>query len=250
MYAVYHGPEGLARDRPPGASTGRDAGRGIARLGFAPSADAFFDTLTVHGRRDSGTRSLPGALAEHASICASVTTDGSASAGRDDDAGRSSRRCGARSAAGLPTHEIEADARDAAACRAERASAIPDPSGVPRAPFRDRDAALPAPAQRPRPSPRPLDDPARLLHHEAQRHHRDDAGHAGPNSPTCIRSRRPNRRSGYHALFADSKHWLCEITGYDAISLQPNSGAQGEYAGLLAIRGYHAAAASRSATSA
>ena len=34
---------------------------------------------------------------------------------------------------------------------------------------------------------------------------------------------------------------LCDITGYDAISLQPNSGAQGEYAGLLAIRGYHAA---------
>ena len=33
---------------------------------------------------------------------------------------------------------------------------------------------------------------------------------------------------------------LCEITGYDAISLQPNSGAQGEYAGLLAIRAYHA----------
>ena len=31
---------------------------------------------------------------------------------------------------------------------------------------------------------------------------------------------------------------LCEITGYDAVSMQPNSGAQGEYAGLMAIRGY------------
>ncbi len=46
---------------------------------------------------------------------------------------------------------------------------------------------------------------------------------------------------GYHALFARLEKWLCEITGYDAISLQPNSGAQGEYAGLLAIRAYHAA---------
>jgi glycine dehydrogenase len=46
---------------------------------------------------------------------------------------------------------------------------------------------------------------------------------------------------GYHALFARLEKWLCDITGYDAISLQPNSGAQGEYAGLLAIRGYHAA---------
>ncbi len=47
--------------------------------------------------------------------------------------------------------------------------------------------------------------------------------------------------AGYHALFARLEKWLCDITGYDAISLQPNSGAQGEYAGLLAIRGYHAA---------
>jgi len=46
---------------------------------------------------------------------------------------------------------------------------------------------------------------------------------------------------GYHALFARLEKWLCDITGYDAISLQPNAGAQGEYAGLLAIRGYHAA---------
>src|SRR3954451_5587763 len=46
---------------------------------------------------------------------------------------------------------------------------------------------------------------------------------------------------GYQALFARLERWLCDITGYDAMSLQPNSGAQGEYAGLLAIRGYHAA---------
>jgi glycine dehydrogenase len=45
--------------------------------------------------------------------------------------------------------------------------------------------------------------------------------------------------AGYHEMFADLRAWLCEITGYDAVSLQPNSGAQGEYAGLLAIRAYH-----------
>ena len=48
-----------------------------------------------------------------------------------------------------------------------------------------------------------------------------------------------DQAEGYHALFATLERWLCAITGYDAISLQPNSGAQGEYAGLLAIRGYH-----------
>ncbi len=46
---------------------------------------------------------------------------------------------------------------------------------------------------------------------------------------------------GYKELIDDLSAKLCEITGYDAISMQPNSGAQGEYAGLLTIAGYHAA---------
>ena len=44
---------------------------------------------------------------------------------------------------------------------------------------------------------------------------------------------------GYHELIDGLEAMLVEITGYDAVSFQPNSGAQGEYAGLLAIRGYH-----------
>jgi glycine dehydrogenase len=44
---------------------------------------------------------------------------------------------------------------------------------------------------------------------------------------------------GYQELTSTLEAQLCEITGYDAVSLQPNSGAQGEYAGLLAIRAYH-----------
>ncbi len=43
---------------------------------------------------------------------------------------------------------------------------------------------------------------------------------------------------GYRAMFDQLEAWLAEITGFAAVSLQPNSGAQGEYAGLLAIRGY------------
>jgi glycine dehydrogenase len=48
-----------------------------------------------------------------------------------------------------------------------------------------------------------------------------------------------DQAQGYRRLFADLEHWLCEITGYDAVSLQPNAGSQGELAGLLAIRAYH-----------
>ncbi len=46
---------------------------------------------------------------------------------------------------------------------------------------------------------------------------------------------------GYAQLIEDLCDKLCQITGYDAMSMQPNSGAQGEYAGLLAIAGYHRA---------
>ncbi len=46
---------------------------------------------------------------------------------------------------------------------------------------------------------------------------------------------------GYARLFADLERMLCQISGYAAVSLQPNSGAQGEFAGLMAIRGYHRA---------
>ena len=44
---------------------------------------------------------------------------------------------------------------------------------------------------------------------------------------------------GYRAMIEDLEAMLCAATGYDAMSLQPNAGSQGEYAGLLAIRGYH-----------
>src|SRR5690606_11419896 len=44
---------------------------------------------------------------------------------------------------------------------------------------------------------------------------------------------------GYRAMIDDLDRWLSEITGFARVSLQPNSGSQGEYAGLLAIRRYH-----------
>jgi glycine dehydrogenase len=48
-----------------------------------------------------------------------------------------------------------------------------------------------------------------------------------------------SQAKGYAAVIAELDTILRMITGYDAISFQPNSGAQGEYAGLLAIRAYH-----------
>lgn len=57
-------------------------------------------------------------------------------------------------------------------------------------------------------------------------------GNIHPLAPT-------SQTQGYKALIDELEQMLVECTGYDAVSLQPNSGAQGEYAGLLAIRAYH-----------
>jgi glycine dehydrogenase len=57
-------------------------------------------------------------------------------------------------------------------------------------------------------------------------------GHLHPFAPA-------GQTRGYQKLFADLETWLAKITGFAAISLQPNAGSNGEYAGLLAIRGWH-----------
>jgi glycine dehydrogenase len=48
-----------------------------------------------------------------------------------------------------------------------------------------------------------------------------------------------DQTQGYQQLFEELEEMLCEVTGFDAVSLQPNAGSQGEYTGLLAIRKYH-----------
>ena len=50
-----------------------------------------------------------------------------------------------------------------------------------------------------------------------------------------------SQTQGYLEIIKELSAWLCEITGFDACSMQPNSGAQGEFAGLLTIRNYHLA---------
>jgi glycine dehydrogenase len=57
-------------------------------------------------------------------------------------------------------------------------------------------------------------------------------GHIHPFAP-------PDQARGYRRMIDELERMLCACTGYDAVSLQPNAGSQGELAGLLAIRGYH-----------
>jgi glycine dehydrogenase len=50
-----------------------------------------------------------------------------------------------------------------------------------------------------------------------------------------------DQTKGYRRMFADLEKWLAEVTGFSAVSLQPNAGSQGEYAGLMVIRAFHIA---------
>ncbi len=59
-----------------------------------------------------------------------------------------------------------------------------------------------------------------------------ELGHVHPFAPT-------NQTLGYQQMIAELADWLKEVTGFTGVSLQPNSGAQGEYAGLMVIRAYH-----------
>ena len=81
-------------------------------------------------------------------------------------------------------------------------------------------------------------DSAGLVHHEAQRHRRNVARCLARIRRTAsVRPRRPGE--GYHELFRQLEKWLAEITGFAAVSLQPNAGSSGRICRLLVIREYH-----------
>ncbi|MGX1352621.1 glycine dehydrogenase [Bradyrhizobium elkanii] len=237
MYAVYHGPEGLTHIARSVHRRATVLAAGLRKLGFAPTSEAFFDTVTV----EAGARQIElvtRALAERINLRIGATTLGIA---LDETSTPETVEAVWRVFGGkLSYAEIEAGAHEALPKDLRRSSSfLTHPVfNTHRSEtellrymrkLSDRDLALDR-AMIPLGSCTmklnattemiPLTWPA--------------FGNLHPFAP-------PDQARGYHALFKRLEQWLCDITGYDAVSLQPNSGAQGEYAGLLAIRGYHLA---------
>ncbi|WP_018634301.1 aminomethyl-transferring glycine dehydrogenase [Neomegalonema perideroedes] len=235
LYAAWHGPEGLtAIARRTHALTLRLA-EGLKALGFAPEADAFFDTLTVQAG-DQAAQILAAARAEGINL-------------RDSGGGR----------IGINLDETTTPAVVEAVWRAfggsEAFGAAPKASAIPEA-LRRQDAPLKHPVFS---RYRSETEMMRYLRKLADRDLALDrtmiplgsctmklnaAAEMTPVSWPAFANMHPyapaDQAEGYRALVDQLSAALCEITGYDAVSMQPNSGAQGEYAGLLAIRGYHA----------
>ena len=151
MYAVYHGPDGLPGHRPRApTATPRSSPRACAPAASSVVHGAYFDTLTVRvpGRADevvaaarAGGVNLRRVDADRVGISCDETTD-------PCPAGRRLGRLRRRRA--TSRHSTRGRRRRAARRPAARGTPVPDPPGLPPAPLRDRDAALPAPARRPR----------------------------------------------------------------------------------------------------
>jgi glycine dehydrogenase len=236
MYAVYHGPEGLT-------AIARDVHRrtavlaaGLRKLGVVPQQAGFFDAITV----DAGTqRDAIVARAQVARINLRLFADSRLGIALDETTTPAIvEQVWAAFGGTLSYAEVEKDAGDAIpAALARRGACLKHPvfnryrteTELLRylRKLSDRDLALDR-------AMIPLGSCTMKLNATAEMIPVTWPGFGAlhPFAPT-------EQARGYLELFEDLKRWLVEITGYDAVSLQPNSGAQGEYAGLLAIRSYH-----------
>ena len=245
MYAVYHGPEGIKAIATRVHAMTRALDGALKALGYEQRNPNYFDTLRINadaGARQRRSATPPTAaginfryvgdteigisLDETVTMADLVAVVERVRDGRRQGRRRRRARFERRSGPKWPAALI-------------RKSAVPDAPGVQLASLRERDDALhPQPRAQGR-RPRYLDDPARLVHDEAQRRERDVSRCRGKSSRACIRSRRRIRPKATGRSPRSSKQALCEITGFAAVSLQPNSGAQGEFAGLAVMRAYH-----------
>src|ERR1700761_776421 len=237
MYAVYHGPEGLSEIARTVHRRAVVLAAGLRKLGFALVSEGFFDTLTVNAgaKRDViVARALDEKInLRIGDVSLGIALDETPPAA---DVEAVWRAFGDK----LAYAELEANARETLPSDLKRASAFlthpvfhahRSETEILRymRKLSDRDLALDR-------AMIPLGSCTMKLNATTEMVPLTwpEFANLHPFAPAA-------QARGYHALFARLQKWLCEITGYDAISLQPNSGAQGEYAGLLAIRGYHAA---------
>jgi glycine dehydrogenase len=237
MYAVYHGPEGLSAIARGVHRRTAVLAAGLRRLGYALASDFFFDTVTVvaPARRDD---ILARARGEGINLRIS---EGSLGIALDETTTAEIVEAVWRAFGGsLSYADMEASCREALPAELKRTSRF---LGHPvfhahrsetemlryMRKLADRDLALDR-------AMIPLGSCTMKLNATTEM-----VPLSWPEFADLHPFAPREQAKGYHALFARLEKWLCDITGYDAISLQPNSGAQGEYAGLLAIRAYHTA---------
>jgi glycine dehydrogenase len=245
MYAVYHGPEGLTHIARTVHRRAAVLAAGLRKLGFRPRSEAFFDTVSVNAG-EKQHEIVARALAEKINLrIGQGNLDGVLGVALDETTTIETVEAVWSAFGGkLNYGDVEKTADDAlpAGMKREGAFLTHPVFHAHRSEtellrymrkLSDRDLALDR-------AMIPLGSCTMKLNATTEMMPLTWAefGSLHPFAPH-------EQAQGYHALFTRLEKWLCDITGYDAISLQPNSGAQGEYAGLLAIRGYHASRGER-----
>ncbi|HEX7768164.1 MAG TPA: glycine dehydrogenase (aminomethyl-transferring), partial [Nitrospira sp.] len=243
MYAVYHGPDGLRRIAQRVHGLTLILAEGLRRLGFEVGPEVFFDTLRVRAPKNQTDLIL--ARADERRINLRTHEDGSI---------------------GLSLDEVSTEH--------EVGTLLELFAGLDRLPFQVIDLAGSIEAGYPNPLARTS---SYLTHEIFNRYHAEhemlrylhrlqgkdlslthsmiplgsctmklnattemlpvswpEFAHLHPFAPT-------EQTEGYQELFRQLEAWLAEITGFAAISLQPNAGSQGEYTGLMVIRAFHRA---------
>ncbi len=241
MYAVYHGPQGLKRIAQRVASYTAILAKGLAQLGHPPKQDSAFDTLCLHTGAATQeiaarARSMQANLRVYFNEYLCITLDETTT--RDDLT--LVWNCFAAPGQALPTFDAF-----------EKGIAPMIPAGLERtSPFlthpvfnthhsetgmlryiralSDKDLALDR-------SMIPLGSCTMKLNATSEMIPITwpEFANVHPFAPR-------DQLAGYAQLDEQLRAWLCQATGYAGISLQPNAGSQGEYAGLLAIKAFHA----------
>lgn len=237
MYAVYHGPEGLTHIARTAHRRAAVLAAGLRKLGFALKSEAFFDTVTV----DVGSRQGEIVVRSHAEKINLHIGEGTLGIALDETTTPATVEAVWRAFGGkLSYADVEAGARETLPAALKRDSAFlthpvfhahRSETELLRymRKLSDRDLALDR-------AMIPLGSCTMKLNATTEM-----IPLTWPEFASLHPFAPSEQAGGYHLLFRRLEKALCDITGYDAISLQPNSGAQGEYAGLLAIRAYHAA---------
>ncbi len=242
MYAVYHGPHGLARIAQRVHRFAAIFAAGLSRLGYRLKTDAFFDTVSI----DTGARTdtlLASALA--AGINLRRIDDHALAIAFDETTSRDDLITLWRCFGGDVRIPLEVDALDHETADRLPAALLRTSAFLTHPVFNthhsetqmlrylrtlaDRDLALDR-------TMIPLGSCTMKLNAATEM-----LPITWPQFAALHPFAPADQAQGYHQLIGDLERWLCAITGYDAVSLQPNSGAQGELAGLLAIRAWHAA---------
>ncbi|HVE50499.1 MAG TPA: aminomethyl-transferring glycine dehydrogenase [Casimicrobiaceae bacterium] len=239
MYAVYHGPDGLAKIARRVHRMAAIAKTGLERLGFEVDTQAFFDTITVvtsdrteRIHRDAVAQGMNFRRVDAATIGLSfdeTTTSGDVQRVLQAFAGDDQAMNVAHLDAGVDDAFPTELARTSAYLTHPTFNRYRSETEMLRYLRRlaDKDLALDR-------TMIPLGSCTMKLNATAEMQPISwhELAHLHPFVPQ-------DQAAGYRQLVAELEAMLCECTGYDAVSLQPNAGSQGEYAGLLIIKAYH-----------